>query len=86
VICVKYNKAGFFSFLDFDELFRDIAEVREAVKKELARNFSSNKNDVIIGEDEEELVIILSCYPPANGANERSEICVVSRGGNFFKQ
>jgi len=23
-------------------------------------------------------------YPPANGANERSEICVVSRGGNFF--
>jgi len=62
VICVKYNKAVFSSFLDFDELFRDIAEVREAVKKELARNFSSNKNDVIIGEDEEELVIILSCY------------------------
>ena len=62
MICVKYNKAVFSSFLDFDELFRDIAEVREAVKKELARNFSSNKNDVIIGEDEEELVIILSCY------------------------
>jgi len=25
-------------------------------------------------------------YPPANGANERSEICVVSRGGNFFNK
>jgi len=23
-------------------------------------------------------------YPPVNRANERSEICVVSRGGNFF--
>ncbi len=23
-------------------------------------------------------------YPPANRANEQSEICVVSRGGNFF--
>jgi hypothetical protein len=47
----------FFLLSDFEELFRDIAEVREAVKKELARNFNSNKNDVIIGEDEEELVM-----------------------------
>jgi len=54
----SHFKAVFLSFSDFDELFRDIAEVREAVKKELARNFNSNKNDVFIGEDEEELVHI----------------------------
>ncbi len=30
------------------------------------------------------IIILQLCYPPANGANERSEICVVSRGGNFF--
>ncbi len=36
---------------------------------------------VIHGFDYPQLV-----NPPANGANERSEICVVSRGGNFFKQ
>jgi len=23
-------------------------------------------------------------YPPVNGANEQSKICLVSRGGNFF--
>ncbi len=26
----------------------------------------------------------ITFFSPANGANERSEICVVSRGGNFF--
>ena len=25
-------------------------------------------------------------YPPAIGANEQSKICIVRRGGNFFKQ
>ena len=41
-------------FPDFDELFRDFAEVRDAVKKELARN---SKIDDVIGDDEEELVV-----------------------------
>jgi hypothetical protein len=48
-------------FLEFDELFKDLVEVQDALKKELARNYSS-KTDDVIAEDEEELVttIILS--------------------------
>ncbi len=31
------------------------------------------------------LLLILSLsYPPTNGANDQSKICIVSRGGNFF--
>jgi len=30
------------------------------------------------------LFYFLIIYPPANGANEKIKICVVSRGGNFF--
>lgn len=41
---------------EFDDLFRDLDEVREAVQKELARSYSSSKEDTI-GEDEEELVV-----------------------------
>ena len=41
-------------FSDFDELFRDLVEVRDAVKKELARN---SKYADVIAEDEEELVV-----------------------------
>ncbi len=43
-----------FAYTEFDELFRDLAEVQEAVKKELARNSNPKIFDVI-SEDEEEL-------------------------------
>ena len=43
---------------EFDDLFRDLADVREAVKRELARN-SNSKNVDAIPEDEEELVSCL---------------------------
>jgi hypothetical protein len=42
-------------FTEFDDLFRDLVDVREAVKKELARN-SNSKNVDTVPEDEEELV------------------------------
>lgn len=53
-ILVVYRVSSI-TFAEFDDLFRDLADVREAVKKELARNSNSKHVDTV-PEDEEELV------------------------------
>ena len=51
---------------EFDELFRDLVEVREAVKKELARSSDGKKGGDVIAEDEEELVTFTYLFPTSD--------------------
>jgi len=62
-----------FAYTEFDELFRDLAEVQEAVKKELARNSNPKIFDVI-SEDEEELASLPFTFIHSNEIFQRASL------------
>jgi hypothetical protein len=65
-----------------------VCHVLSAIKNLIVSTYYSNKalhlDNTVFAIIFRRYNRISEFYPPANEANERSKICVVSRGGNFF--